>query len=81
MDDWEKFIEISISEKQHFYSHLNMRDIIGADYAHAGRLCKDFEIKKLGDNHDLYVQNVTLLVADVFEIFRNMCLELNELDP
>ena len=81
MDDWEKFNEISISEKQHFYSHLNMRDIIDADYVHAKRLCKDFEIKNLGDNHDLYVQNVTLLVVDVFEIFRNMCLELNELDP
>ena len=42
MDDWEKFIEISLFEKEEFYSHLNMEDITDADYAHAKRVCKDF---------------------------------------
>ena len=58
-----------------------MEDITDADYAHAKRVCKDFEIKNLGEYHDLYVQSNTLLLADVFENFRNMCLEIYELDP
>ena len=60
MDDWEKFNETSLSEKEHVYSHLNMEDITDADYAHTKRFCKDFEIKHLGEYHDLYVQNETL---------------------
>ena len=48
-----------------------MEDITDADYGHAKRVCKDFEIKKLGEYHDLYVQNDTFL-ADIFENFRNM---------
>ena len=58
-----------------------MEDITDADYAHAKRVCKDFEIKNLGEYHDLYVQSNTLLSADVFENFRNMFLEIYELDP
>ena len=48
MDDWEKFNELSLPEKKKkdFYSHLNMEDITDADYMHAKRVCKDFEIKK-----------------------------------
>ena len=45
------------------------------------RVCKDFEIKSLGEYHNLYVQSNTLLLADVFENFRNKCLEIYELDP
>ena len=40
-----------------------------------------FEIKNRGEYHDLYVQSDTLLLADVFENFRNKCLEIYELDP
>ena len=58
-----------------------MKDITDADYAHAKRVCKDFEIKNLGEYHDLYLQSNTLLFADVFENFRNMCLEIHEFDP
>ena len=46
MDDWEKFNEASLVEKKDFHSHLYMKDITDADYAHAKRVCKDFEIKK-----------------------------------
>ena len=49
-----------------------MEDITDADYAHAKRVCKDFEIKTSGEPHDLYVQNDTLLLVDVIENFRNM---------
>ena len=80
MDDWEKFNETSLPEKEDFYSHLNMEDITDADYVHTKRVCKDFEIKNLGEYHDLYVQSNTLLLADVFENFRIMCLKMYELD-
>ena len=55
MDDWAKFNERSLPEKEDFYSHLNIEDITDADYAHAKRVCKTFEIKNLGEYHDLYV--------------------------
>ena len=58
-----------------------MEDITEADYARTKRVCRDFEIKYLGEYHDLYIQSGTLLLADVFENFRNMCLKIYELDP
>ena len=58
-----------------------MEGITDADYRHAKIVCKDFEIKNLGEYHDLYVQSDTLLLPDVFENLRNMCLKIYELDP
>ena len=76
MDNWEGFNETSL----HFYGHLNKEDITDADYMHRKRVCKNFVIKILGEYHDLYVQSNTLLLADVFENFQNMCLEMYELE-
>ena len=73
--DWEKFSEISL-RKEDFYSDLDMKDITDADYSCAKRVCKDFEMKDLGEYHDLYVQSDILLLTDVFANFRNMCLKL-----
>ena len=81
MNDWEKFNETSLSEKENFYSHFNIEDITDSDDRHAKRVCKDFRSKNLGEYHDLYVQNDALLLADVFENFCNMCLGIYELDP
>ena len=58
-----------------------MEDITEADYSHAKRVCKDFKTKRLGKYYDLYVQSDTLLLADLFENFQNMRLEIDELDP
>ena len=44
-------------------------------------MCKYFELKNLAEYHDLYFQSNTLLLADVFEQFQNICLEIYELDP
>ena len=52
MDYWETFNEATLLEKEEFYSNINLEDIIDADYMHANRVCQDFEIKKLGENHD-----------------------------
>ena len=58
-----------------------MKDITDGDYAHAKIVCKDFKIKNLRKDHDLYSQSDALLLADVFENFENMCLEIYEFDP
>ena len=75
IDDWEKFSKTTLPKEEDLYSHLTMEDITDADYAHAKRVCKDFERKKLGEQHDLYVQSDTLLLADVFENYKNMCFK------
>ena len=56
MDEWEKFTETTLPEKEEFYSNLNMEDIADTDYMHAKRVCEDFEIKRLGEYHDLYLK-------------------------
>ena len=71
MDDWESFNE-TLTEKEEFYSNLNIEDIIDAEYIHAKRNCKDFEIKHLGEYHDLYLES-DIFLLDVFENFRKMC--------
>ena len=56
-------------------------DITDEDYTHYKKVFKELGLKKLCDYHDLYVQCDTLLLADVFENFRNKCIEIYELDP
>ena len=81
VDEWKKFNETMLPAKEKFYSHLNMKDITDPDYAHAKRVCKDFEIKILGEHYDWYVQCDASSIADVFENFRNMSVNICELKP
>ena len=53
-----------------------MEDIISFDYRHTKRVYKEFKSKNPGGYQDLYVQSDTLLLADVFENFRNKCIEI-----
>ena len=68
MDDWEKFNETTLSEKE-FYSNLNMEMLI---------ICMQ---KKLGEYHSLHLKSHILLLADIFENFRKMCLKTYNLNP
>ena len=77
MDNWEKFNETTLPNKESFYSSLNMENID----RHGNNVFKEIKLKNLGEYHDLYVQSDTLLLADVFENFRNMCIKVYELDP
>ena len=81
MDSWERFNDTSLPEKEAFYSSLNMEDITDVDHRYAKRVFKSLNNKYLGNYHDLYVQSDTLLLADIFENFRNMCIKVYELDP
>ena len=81
MDGWDKCNEKSISSKESFYSSLTLENITEVDYAHAKNVFKKFNLNNLGEYHDLYVRSDTLLLADVFENFRNTCMKNYELDP
>ena len=81
MDNWERFNEISLPSTESFYSNLNMENIEYIDYRHGNNVFNKFKLNNLGDYHDLYVQSDTLLLADVFKNFRDMCLKEYELDP
>ena len=80
IDNWKRFDETSLHDKEASYSSLNMEDVRDVDYRHAKIVLKYFNNKILGDYHDLYVQSDTLLES-VFENFRNKCIEIYELDP
>ena len=79
MDSWERFNETSLPPKKDFYSELTLEDISDKDYEHAQKVFKEY-CTDMGDYHDLYVQTDTLLLADVFEKFRDTCIEIYGLD-
>ena len=81
IDDWNRFDEEQLPNKSDFYSGLNMEEISDIDYRHAEKVFNKFNIKNLGEYHDLHVQSDTLLLTDVFQNFRNMCMKVYELDP
>ena len=84
MDSWEKFEETSLPPKDSLYSRLNMKGISDQGCIHAqqvwNRITPDESIT-LGDYHDVYLATDVLLLADVFETFRNTCLKNYNLDP
>ena len=82
IDSWERFDETTLPNKKAIYSELYLEDITDEDYIHRlQKVSKELKIKNLGEYYDLYVQSNTLLLADVFENFRNKCIEIYKLDP
>ena len=81
MGSWERFNETSIRAKEALYRELNLEDITNEDYAHAQKVWNVFAIKNRGEYHDLHIQCDTLLLADVFENFRDKCIEIYRLHP
>ena len=81
VDNWEKFEETSLRNKESFYSNLNMENVDDIDYRHGNNVFKRFKFKNLEEYNDLYVQSDSLLLADVFGNLRNTCFKVYELDP
>ena len=82
LDSCEKIDEASLPDKKKaFYSKLNKKGSTYGDYSHAQNVWKVFKTKILGEYHDLYLQCGTLLLADIFENFRDKCIDIYELDP
>ena len=81
MDSWKRFTEMRLPTKEAFYSKLSNEHITDEEYTHAENVWKTFGCSTLGDYHDLYLRTDVLLLADVFENFRKLCLEQYALDP
>ena len=81
VDSVDKLAESSLPPKEAFYSRLNDESISDEDYEHAKTVWKEFGIKTLGEYTSLYNKVDVLQLADVFENFRDICLENYKLDP
>ena len=81
MDCFDRFNESQLPKKQDFYSILNNEHISDEQYKHAQNVWDTFNLKTMGDYHDLYLKSDILLLADVFENFRKTCLQYYQLDP
>lgn len=77
MDSFEKFDYQRLPPKDVFYSQLNEEGISDEQYQHAQKVWNTFQMKTIGDYHDLYLKSDVLLLADVFENFRKTCLPLH----
>ena len=81
MDSFQKFGDQKLPPKEEFYSILTDEGISDEQYTHAQKVWDTFNIKTMGDYHDLYLQSDFLLLADIFENFRRTCLLYYKLDP
>ena len=81
MDSIDKFNETALPCIEKFYSKVQSKNISNNEYKHAKKVWKHFEIKTLGDYHNLYVQVDTAQLSDVFENFRSLYLKEYQLDP
>ena len=80
MDSWDRFKETSLPSINHFYSYLNMSGASGTDHEHVCSIWREFGIRNMGEYHDLYLRTDVILLANVFESFRRVCLENYGLD-
>ena len=81
MNDYDRLSETKLPSIEDFYSRLNDENISPEDYTHAQNVWSHFNCKTMRDYHDLYLKSDVLLLADVFENFRDLCLENYKLDP
>ena len=81
MDSWDRFEETTLPPASSFYSKLNMSGVSDQDYEHGCKVWRDFDIANLGEYHDLYLRTDVILLANVFEAFRKVCLDNYGLDP
>ena len=81
MDTEEKFNDTKLPPQEAFYSKLSEKGISKKDYKHAWNVWNSFNMKTFKDYHKLYNITDVLLLADVFENFRNLCLKIYGLDP
>ena len=81
MDCFEKLSETKLPPKEAFYSKLNKSHISDEDYERALKVWEAFDCKTLKDYHNLYLESDVLLLADIFETFRDLCMTNYKLDP
>lgn len=80
MDSWEKMEETQLPPQKNFYDELNDSGISDEEYALAQKVWDTFEIRTMREYTDIYLKTDVLLLADIFENFRNTSIKLYELD-
>ena len=81
MSSWDRFNDDRLPSKDKFYSKLNMSGVSDTEYEHARKVWNEFRIKNMGECHDLYLKTDVILLANVFESFREVCMKNYGLDP
>ena len=81
MGSLKKIQETKLPPKSKFYSTLSGENITDEDYSHDLKVWHTFNIQNLGEYHDLYVKRDLILLADIFQNFRDLCLKNYEIDP
>ena len=81
MDSVEKFKDKELPPRKVFYSKLTGNGISEKNYKHACNVWNSFKVETMKDYHELYNDSDVLLLADVFENFRDICLKIYGLDP
>ena len=80
MNSFKKFEDSRLPKKEDFFSIMNNEHITDEEYQHAQNVWKTFNLKTMGEYHDLYLQSDILLLTDVFENFRKACQQYYGLD-
>ena len=80
-DSFDRLSADNLPPKEAFHSILNDSGITEEDYLHAQKVWKTFNMKTMRDYHDLYLKSDVLLLSDVFENFRDVCIDNYRLDP
>ena len=80
-DNFDRLSSTSLPPKEAFHSVLNDSEISEEDYIHAKKVWETFNMKTMRDYHDLYLKSDVLLLSDVFENFRDVCISNYSLDP
>ena len=81
MSSFERLGETCLPPIGCWYSKLNDTNVSADDYTHANKVWETFRMETMRDYHDLYLKTDVLLLADVFEKFRNVCMDNYQLDP
>ena len=81
MIGFDKLLAIELPPKKDFYSKLNDEHISNEQYEHAQKVWKEFNCKTMRDYHDLYLKTDVLLLTDVMENYRDVCITNYGLDP
>ncbi|XP_044760347.1 uncharacterized protein LOC123317802 [Coccinella septempunctata] len=77
----DKLNDTCLPSIEKFYNKLNYEEISDEQYLHAQLIWSTFNCQSLKDYMMLYLKTDIMLLADVFEQFRNSCIKEYELDP
>jgi hypothetical protein len=81
LNNTEKLKQTNLPPRKYFRSKSYKANISKKEYRHAQKLWKEFQCKTLEEYIDLYLKLDVMFLADVFQVFRNVCTGAYNLDP